>query len=57
MVVGSDKQHYYLNELARLKDGKFVIPISWYYYDETLSGDCWAVDVEASYDSFFETYY
>ena len=48
MVVGIDKQHYYLKELARLIDGKFVIPVSWYYYDETLCGDCWSVDFKVN---------
>lgn len=49
MVVGSDKQHYYLNELARLKDGKYVIPFSWYYAGKTLTGDCWPVDIVVRY--------
>ena len=36
--------HYYIDELARLKDGTFIIPVRWLEdEDKSVYADAWAV--------------
>jgi len=28
-MYDADNRHYFIDELARLKDGKFIIPVRW----------------------------
>ncbi|KAG9107834.1 hypothetical protein FRC07_008574, partial [Ceratobasidium sp. 392] len=37
-------KHYYVNELARLHDGAFVIPKRWIIRNKVLTADCWPVN-------------
>ena len=38
-MVAHRDQHFYINELARLDDGSYVIPIRWFKLDGELMGD------------------
>ncbi|KAF7372927.1 hypothetical protein MSAN_00499400 [Mycena sanguinolenta] len=38
--------HYYVNELARLKDGNFVVPVCWLIYRGKVHADAFAVSID-----------
>ena len=40
------KQHFYVNELARMKDGSYVIPLRWVTYEGRLHADALRVIIE-----------
>jgi hypothetical protein len=37
--------HFYVNEVAELKDGTFVIPLHWIKVDEIIHGDVYAEEI------------
>ena len=43
MVIGPDKQHFYVHELAATTEGKLVIPTKWIIVDGQLCGESWPV--------------
>ncbi|KAG8696511.1 hypothetical protein FRC09_008469 [Ceratobasidium sp. 395] len=43
-MYAQGSKHYYVNELARLHDGTFVIPKRWIIRNNILTADCWPVD-------------
>ncbi|KAF7316136.1 hypothetical protein MIND_00131700 [Mycena indigotica] len=38
--------HFYVNELCRLKDGRFVIPIRWVTMNSAICADCYSVRMD-----------
>lgn len=43
MAIGHERQHFYVNELARTREGQFVIPLKWFILDGRLCCDSWRV--------------
>ncbi|KAF7303394.1 hypothetical protein MIND_00567600 [Mycena indigotica] len=38
--------HFYVNELCRVKDGQFVIPIRWVTVNSAICADCYIVEID-----------
>ncbi|KAF7315983.1 hypothetical protein MIND_00115300 [Mycena indigotica] len=38
--------HFYVNELCRLQDGKFVVPIRWVTVNSAVWADCYSVEID-----------
>ncbi|KAF7303524.1 hypothetical protein MIND_00581600 [Mycena indigotica] len=38
--------HFYVNELCRVKDGHFVIPIRWVTVNSAVCADCYSVEID-----------
>lgn len=45
-VALDDRKHYYVNELAELKNGDLVIPFRWVVQDGDVYADAWAVSID-----------
>ncbi|KAJ7454647.1 hypothetical protein B0H11DRAFT_1926478 [Mycena galericulata] len=46
-MIVKGHSHFYVNELARLNDGSFVIPLCWVIFKGVMHADAYAVSVDA----------
>ncbi|KAJ7450480.1 hypothetical protein B0H11DRAFT_2161827 [Mycena galericulata] len=46
-MIVKGHSHFYVNELARLNDGSFVIPLCWVIFKGEMHADAYAVSVDA----------
>ena len=52
-MYAAQHSHFYVNELACLKTGKFVIPIRWIKYKKVVCADAFEVKLDAEISQFF----
>ena len=45
-------RHYYVNELAQLADGSFIIPFLWFTYKGEVYADSWTVTINTMVSLF-----
>lgn len=45
MAIGKENQHFYVNELARTTDGRYIIPLKWFTMKKELHCDCFKVEL------------
>lgn len=44
-MFDASSSHYYVNEVARLEDGKFIIPVRWVMFRGTVFADAFEVTI------------
>ena len=47
MYDANGHKHFYVNELAELRDGRLFIPFRWFVYRNQVYADAWSVTIDA----------
>jgi hypothetical protein len=55
MFVQSSSRHFYIQELATLTSGLFVIPVRWIMFQNALHAQAWMVSIDESVSLYFNS--